>query len=230
MDLVNLPDEIWGHIFGFLDFRTLQFDATSVCKKWFEIIRGDSNLSGEFTLKTEDPSEINALLLNWKKLKTLRSPVLVRDSGISEDDLQLIDLRQFDLRQVNFKVCKLLKKVVVTNFRGKKATVSEFPHWVNLSKYWYDPQSEKTEIGPENTVKLGIRVSEEISYEIDSSLENVAKKMTHLEELFIMYSTDYLGNFDFCVPFMKGLQTCLNLNHLDFCFTGDGLDYNQDLR
>ena len=225
-----LPDEVWVHIFGFLEFRTLQFKATCVCKKWFKIIRNDSNLSGEFSLLTEDWFDINALLLSWKKVKVVRSPVLVRDSGINDDVLQLIDIPDVDLRKVNFKVCKLLKKVVVTNFRGKKAVVTEFPPWINVSKYWYDPHIESSEIGPENVVKLGIRIAEETYNEVDSTLEDMGRRMNDLEEMFIMYSTNYRGNFDFCLPLVKGLQTCPNLCHLDFCFTGDGSDYNQDLR
>ena len=213
-----LPNEVWTHIFVFLDFRTLQFIATHVCKKWFNIIRNDSNLSGEFSLLAEDWSDINALLLSWKKVKVVRSPVLVRFDA------------WHDLRKVNFKVCKLLKKVVVTNSRGKKAIVPEFPPWVILSKYWYNPHIESSEIGPENIVKLGIRIVGETYDEVDSTLEDIGRKMNDLEEIFIMFSTNYQGNFDFCLPLVKALQTCPQLRHLDFCFTGNGSDYNQDLR
>ena len=136
----------------------------------------------------------------------------------------------YDLRKVNFKVCKLLKKVVVTNSRGKKAIVSEFPHWIILSKYWYDPHIETSKIGPENVVKLGIRIEKETYYEVDSTLEDIGRKMDSLEEMFIMFSTNYQGNFAFCLPLVKGLQTCPQLRHLDFCFTGNGSDYNQDLK
>ena len=104
------------------------------------------------------------------------------------------------------------------------------PPWINLSKYWYDPHNESSEIGPENVVKLGIRIAEETYNEVDSTLEDFGRRMNDLEEMFIMYSTNYQGNFDFCLPLVKGLQTCPQLRHLDFCFTGDGSDYNQDLR
>ena len=49
-DLQLLPVETWAFIFQFLDEKTLRESATLVCKHWFEIIRGDSNLSGKLTL------------------------------------------------------------------------------------------------------------------------------------------------------------------------------------
>ena len=66
-----LPNEVWVRIFVFLEFKTLQFKATCVCKKWFNIIRNDSNLSGEFSLLAEDWFDINTLLLSWKKVKVV---------------------------------------------------------------------------------------------------------------------------------------------------------------
>ena len=46
----ELPIEIWTKIFSYLDYESLQDNATLVCKEWFEIIRNSSNLSGRLVL------------------------------------------------------------------------------------------------------------------------------------------------------------------------------------
>ena len=86
-DLQLLPVETWAFIFQFLDEKTLRESATLVCKHWFEIIRGDSNLSGKLTLNlwnhdfenvfnTHGPKasmvKLNAILASWPKLQHLR--------------------------------------------------------------------------------------------------------------------------------------------------------------
>merc|ERR1712038_625999 len=85
-DLQLLPVETWAFIFQFLDEKTLRESATLVCKHWFEIIRGDPNLSGKLTINlwkecqnvfnTHEPKasmvKLNAILANWPKLQHLR--------------------------------------------------------------------------------------------------------------------------------------------------------------
>ena len=46
----QLPIEIWTGIFSYLDYESLQKNATLVCKDWYEIIRNNSNLSGRLVL------------------------------------------------------------------------------------------------------------------------------------------------------------------------------------
>ena len=53
MSLPPLPIEIWTRIFSYLDFGTLQKRATLVCKDWKEMIRGNSNLSGNLVLNLD---------------------------------------------------------------------------------------------------------------------------------------------------------------------------------
>ena len=50
MTNTSLLPEIWGKIFGYLDFTTIQKTATVVCKEWKEIIRSDSKISGNLVL------------------------------------------------------------------------------------------------------------------------------------------------------------------------------------
>ena len=235
-NVVELPQEIWILIFKYLDFKTLQCKAILVCKKWFELIRSNSTLSGEFTLNTQVASEIEFLLSNWKKLKVLRSPILVKKC----EKEQLIDFGvELDFQNVNLKACKHLKKVIVPNDTRfhENIELSSFPSWFNVCKYWYNPQNESASLCPENMVEICIHFGDpyfpqeqEHSYETNQSLESIAKRMEDLESITIRFNTYYSGNFEYCFPLLKGLQSCKKLKKLKFWFLHDGLVYNQNLR
>ena len=121
--LIKLPREIWVQIFGYLDFKSLQCNATRVCKTWFEIIRNDSELSSELTLSLESGSDINSVLASWKKLKILRFKKLYRKTILQPEMFEehVERWKPNDLREVNLKDCKFLEKVfVMHDFPGTK--------------------------------------------------------------------------------------------------------------
>ena len=60
MVLPNLPSEVWCIIFSSLPKESRK-NATSTCKLWFEIIRGDPRFSGNVTISW---SELKLELLN----------------------------------------------------------------------------------------------------------------------------------------------------------------------
>ena len=119
----TLLPENWSKIFGYLDFESLQFKATLVCKDWYKMIRNDVTLSGKLLICPwpEDyqyvfewqcppigsdyladvalakPSDINPILKSWKALKILH-------------------LRHFKIaaiKKLDFKPCKNLNKVYI---------------------------------------------------------------------------------------------------------------------
>ena len=119
----TLLPENWSKIFGYLDFESLQFKATLVCKDWYKMIRNDVTLSGKLSIcpRPEDlgedweweclpigsdyladvalakPSDINPILKSWKALKILH-------------------LRHFKIaaiKKLDFKPCKNLNKVYI---------------------------------------------------------------------------------------------------------------------
>ena len=120
----QLPREIWVTIFGYLDFKSLQHNATRVCKEWFRIIRNDTNLSGELTLRGKCSSEISSISHTWKKLKILHLPDLY--GHYTEDQKE--HLKRFgngfewtkdDLKNVDLKVYKSLERVIIKHsFKG----------------------------------------------------------------------------------------------------------------
>ena len=126
----ELPREIQVKIFGYLDFKSLQHNATRVCKAWFEIIRNDSNLSGKLTLSLNSGSDINSVLASWKKLKILCFKTLYRKTNLKPELMDpyeshtnpgtFIQPEPNDLRNVDLNLCKSLKKVfVLHDFPGK---------------------------------------------------------------------------------------------------------------
>ena len=71
--LVELNEYVLLRIFHFLDFTSLQKNATLVCKRWFNIIRNDINLSKSvFLLKTpQTKDEITQILKSWPRIRHL---------------------------------------------------------------------------------------------------------------------------------------------------------------
>ena len=61
---IDLPEEIWIHIFRYLDIKSKQ-NAELVCKKWLNFILNDVILSGEYTFNVScniSSSQVNAVL------------------------------------------------------------------------------------------------------------------------------------------------------------------------
>ena len=51
---INFPEEVWIHMWSFLDFNNLQKTCTLVCKNWLNQIRDSSVLSGEMKIFRSD--------------------------------------------------------------------------------------------------------------------------------------------------------------------------------
>ena len=65
--VLPLPEEVWVHIFEYLDYKSLQCISVLVCKEWFTIIRNDCKLSGELKIKQfkhEDLPDIKGVLIS----------------------------------------------------------------------------------------------------------------------------------------------------------------------
>ena len=68
--LPNLPQEVWCIIFSYL-LKESRKNATSTCKLWFEIIRGDSRFSGKITIPWNEIQNSSFDGDNWPSLKTI---------------------------------------------------------------------------------------------------------------------------------------------------------------
>ena len=221
LTIFDLPEEIWIHIFRWLDIKSVQ-NSQLVCKKWLDFILNDVILSGEYTVFLRDMSstEINVFLAKRKKLKIIRFPVPYQ--CLKEGDIPYEfdkDGTIFDLQFVDFEVCKDLKKVVVENELSDNrdfVKMSPLPGWLHPSLFWFNPSNKPISFGPENTVELTLFIWPNTRNSIDLSLELVAKKMTNLEKLSVCYSPEEtMEDIDFILPLLKGLQNCQSLNQLE---------------
>ena len=70
---INLPTEVWIHIWSFLDPEICQEICTRVSKEWLHKIRNSTRLSGEMFLRLENRNvkDINDALYRWPRLKVL---------------------------------------------------------------------------------------------------------------------------------------------------------------
>ena len=68
--LPDLPQEVWCIIFAYLSKESRK-NATSTCKLWFEIIRGDSRFSGNITIPRIELQNSSFDWNNWPSLQAI---------------------------------------------------------------------------------------------------------------------------------------------------------------
>ena len=120
-----------------------------------------------------------------------------------------------DLRNIDFKVCKDLTKVICQQEDSGFLKLPPLPRWVQPNLFWFDPSNQTVLFGPEHIVELYLFVKPEYGILVDPSIELVAKKMTNLEGLVYFEEEAGMDNIDFIVPFLKGLQHCQSLHKLE---------------
>ena len=217
---LDLPEEIWINIFRRLDVKSIQ-NSQLVCKKWLDFILNDVILSGEYRFPPDlFSSQINGILAKRKKLKIVRFPhpyeYRARHSKLSEyseEDLGMM----LDLRYIDFRVCKDLTKVICRQYDSGFVKMPPLPQWVKPVLFWFDPSNQTVLFGPEHTVELSLYIKPEngILELVDPSIEMVAKNMTNLEKLRVIFEPEALDNIYFMVPILKGLQHCQSLRQLE---------------
>jgi hypothetical protein len=232
----DLPEEIWIHIFRWLDVKSVQ-NSQLVCKKWIDFILNDVILSAEYTFSSKimSSSQINDVLAKRKKLKIIRFPFPYQHPKEGDIPYEFDkDGTTFDLQYVDFKVCKDLKKVFVQNTPSDNrdfVKMPPLPCWLHPSLFWFNPSNKIVSFGPENTIELTLFIMPETGNFVDPSLELVAKEMISLEKLSVHFSPeDTVDNIDFIVPLLKGLRNCQSLQQLEiFCKPSGRLDYFDNL-
>ena len=101
LDNLVLPQEVWCIIFSYLPKESRK-NATSTCKLWFEIIRGDSRLSGNVSIPWIELQNSTFDWDNWPSLKTLA----ITDLSFPSPKWALEAMKDID-----FKKCQSLEKV-----------------------------------------------------------------------------------------------------------------------
>ena len=95
----GLPNEILLKVFGFLPSREIHHKVCFVCKKWFQLIRNDTILSGELTIYPYCEG-INRILLKWPKLRVLNIPIYNHSRAV-------------DIKHIHKDSCPCLQKIYV---------------------------------------------------------------------------------------------------------------------
>ena len=100
-----LPNEIWCQIFLYLDEKSLRTIA-SICKLFFELVRGNEKLSGCIILKSVMLKDLAIKIKNsewiwdrWPSLKTLKIPIVhseYSDSVYEKEAHRLIQEMKFE--------------------------------------------------------------------------------------------------------------------------------------
>ena len=111
--LEKLPQEVWYITFSLLPTESRK-NATSTCKLWFEIIRGDSRFSGNITIPLIELQNSSFCWDNWPSLKT----VAISNSSFPSPKRALEAMKDID-----FKKCQSLEKVTF----GVNFDVAELP-------------------------------------------------------------------------------------------------------
>ena len=121
-----LPNEIWCYIFSYLDEKSLKTIA-SICKLFFEIVRGNEKLSGCIILKSVMLNDLAMKIKNsewiwerWPSLKTLKIPIVHSEysdiyfksnifTSVYEKEAHKL------IQEMKFETCSNLEKVVLFN-------------------------------------------------------------------------------------------------------------------
>ena len=124
----------------------------------------------------------------------------------------------FDLRNVDFKVCKDLTKVICQNESPVFLKMPSLPKWVKPGLFWFDPSNQAVLFGPEHIVELFLFLTPDNGVLFDSSIELVAKEMTNLEKLRLYFEPEAASAIEFLAPlvlFLRGLKYCQSLQQLE---------------
>ena len=139
---INLPTEVWIHIWSFLDFIDCQEMCTLVSKEWFNIIRNSTRLSGEMIFKFDKQNikDINDALSRWPKLKVLHLYDYT-SSRLNKLVSHWEKLKEFTLTTeifgINLTEHELLRKIVVS----ESMPLAELGDWGKANKLWFDPKN-----------------------------------------------------------------------------------------
>ena len=146
-----LPREILCIIFSYLDKKSVQ-NATASCKLWFNLIRGDSKLSGYINFEKfgVEPlfQKISIGEWNWARWPALKT---LKFGGLSDANFQ-----NTFFTLLCFKGCPTLEKVVMS---GSCTLTGIFPKFPNLplgtiEELTFDQKTDIESVGIEHVSRL----------------------------------------------------------------------------
>ena len=212
--LQSLPKEVWCIIFSFLSKESRK-NATSTCKLWFEIIRGDSRFSGNIAIPLTELQNSSFCWDNWPSLKTL---------AISNSSFPT-PKRAFEaMKDIDFKKCQSLEKVTF----GVNFDLAELPNNTTTAI-----TGENTIVETEN-LSASTKSKEKFMKDIGTVLALVFNpksdidlfKLEHMDKLEIHMRSQSYDNIEKTMEIMKIIgKAAINLQWL--IVGGNSFDHSE---
>ena len=219
--VINLPIEVWFHIWSFLNFNTRQKICTRVSKEWLHQIRNSTRLSGEMFLRLENRNvkDINDALYRWPRLKVLHLSDGCRNCKCQYGQLSKLvsDWKKMKEFALNIKLTEheLLKKIVV----AKTIPFVEFGDWGKATKFWFDPKNWPRPATLRNVLNLKIYVN--IDPKCFEAMR-IRKRLRNMEKLYITgkrgmidakFDSEFISSLPtFILGFSKLTQVWISVN------------------
>ena len=232
----TFPNEIWYHIFSYLDEKSLRTIA-SVCKLFFELVRGNEKLSGCIILRSVFLKDLATKIKNsewiwerWPSLKTLKIPIVHSEysdiyfksnifTSVYEKEAHKL------IQEMKFETCSNLEKVVLFNCCWsvkensdlKKSFAYEVFHHGHVMEYSFQPKDIPLIISWENTTVINLSDFDAVFASRFGKIEEVAKSLHTLSvrvNYFCILLQEKFNNGD---SFMfDGLNRTLKSVELEF--------------
>ena len=208
----NLPEEVWRHVWSFLNFNHCQKICTLVSKTWFNQIRNSSVLSGEMRIVRSDYETQNFeefqkfmkcgqieknLVFEMKKFELEDSAEAVLSQWPSLKVLYVSNEKEVE-KFGSFPKHKLLEKIVILDKKSpqNKLLSKKLGSWGTVTKSWFNPKlpvnsatgrsNQQTHPATlENVLSLYISPDS-----IPSNFEKIAELMKNVESLIFSSGSD----------------------------------------
>ena len=214
--LPDLPKEVWCIIFAYLSKESRK-NATSTCKLWFEIIRGDSRFSGNITIPWIELQNSSFDWDNWPSLKTIAITDESDDSSFTCPKMALEAMRKIDFKkcqtlekvtlEVNFDVAELSRTMITTTTRSiETKTTTAITGEDKIT------ETEKISTSRKYMRKFMKRIGTVLGLIFNPKSDIDSFKLEHLYKLEIHMKSQYIDNIERTLKIMKMIgEAAINL-------------------
>ena len=177
----NLPGEVLCIIFSYLDKKSVR-NSTATCNFWFELIRGNSNLSSHVKLYDFDKriQDFKLTGARWPVLKTVQLCGYVAEK---------IPIRSMKL--VNTKECPTLEKIIISCPYCLTSKFPQFPRLLSgtITELTFNLKDDLRSIQLEHVTSLMLVLDSKAIRErtIPNGLKLIGNTANNLKELYIRF-------------------------------------------
>ena len=212
----NLPQEVWIHVWSFLNFNNLQKTCTLVSKSWLNQIRDSSVLSGEMKIfRSDSETQRFQEYKRFMKSGEIEKNAVFETKKFEEfDQAEAVLSRWLKLKVLyvsnegeiekfgTFPKHKLLEKIVVLDSKSpqNKLLSKKLGSWGRVTKSWFNPKpplnsapgySLRSNKQTHTVANLENVLSLSISpSSIPQNFEKIAQKMINVESLHFYSGSD----------------------------------------